>query len=369
MTLAVLLAAVYVACGGILAVNALHLRRSRRTCGPLPDPPPSVSILVPARNEEENLRRLLPTLLAQDYPSFEVIVYDDGSTDGTWAVLGSVADPRLRSAQGDEPPPGWVGKVHALFQASRRATGDLLLFVDADVALKDPGALGRLVRRFRSLPEPAALTGITHLTGGGLLLVSLVPFVILTSLPLPLAARTRVARLSGMNGQCWMIARETYARLEPHAAHRADVLEDIRIGRYLKARGVPPHSADLQDEIQVRMYGSLAEAWSGFRKNVYPFTGESVWSFALAHATYVGLFVLAPLVSAWFVLAWYLLKLGSDRIVRMPLWVSAAAPLTLLLGAALQIDSAIAHWTGRASWKGRTIVRRTLEKAGDRAGA
>lgn len=369
MTLAVLLTAVYAVFGGTLAVNALHLRRSRRRCGPPPDPPPSVSILVPARNEEANLRRLLPTLLAQDYPSFEVVVYDDDSTDGTGAVLGSVTDPRLRSVHGNELPPGWVGKVHALYQASRQATGDLLLFVDADVTFKDPGALGRLVRRYRSLPAPAALTGITHLTGGGLLLVSLVPFVILTYLPLPLAARTRAARLSGMNGQCWMIARETYARLEPHAVHRADVLEDIRIGRYLKARGVTPHSADLQDEIQVRMYGSFAEAWVGFRKNVYPFTGESVSSFALAHATYVGLFVLAPLVSPWFVLAWYLLKLGSDRLVRMPLRVSAAAPLTLLLGAALQIDSAIAHWTGRASWKGRTVVRRTLEEAGVRARA
>lgn len=370
MTLAALLTVGYAVFGGVLGVNALHLRRSRRSLGaPLPDPPPSVSLLVPARNEEANLQRLLPTLLTQDYPRFEVIVYDDGSTDGTWGVLGGLTDPRLRALKGGALPPGWVGKVHALYRASRVATGDLLLFLDADATLKDRGALGRLVRRFLSLPGPAALTGLTHLTGGGLLLVSLVPFVILTYLPLPVAARTRVARLSGMNGQCWMIARETYALLEPHAAHRAEVLEDIRIGRYLKACGVTPHSADLQDEVGVRMYGSFTEAWAGFRKNVYPFTGETVWSFALAHATYLGLFVLAPLVSPWFVLAWYLLKLGSDRLVRMPLRVTAAAPITLLLGAALQIDSAVAHWTGRARWKGRTVVRRTLDSSEDRARA
>ncbi|MBE0595524.1 MAG: glycosyltransferase [Gemmatimonadales bacterium] len=369
MTLAALLTTVYTVFGGILAVNAVYLRRSRRTGTHLSGPLPSVSVLVPARNEEENLQRLLPSLLAQDYPHFDIVVYDDGSTDGTWNVLGTFTDPRLRRLRGDEVPPGWVGKVHALYQASRRATGDLLLFVDADVVFKDAGALHRLVRRFQSLPAPAALTGITHLTGGGRLLVSLVPFVIFTCLPLPLTSRSRVARLSGMNGQCWMIARETYAHLEPHAAHRADVLEDIRIGRYLKAHDVIPHSVDLQDEVGVRMYGSFAEAWVGFRKNVFPFMGETVWSFALLHTTYLGLFVLAPLVSPWFVLAWYLLKFGSDRLVRMPLLVTAAAPISLVLGAVLQLDSAIAHWTGRARWKGRTVVRRVVESAGGPAAA
>ncbi len=369
MTLTFLLLVAYAAFGVVLAVNALHLRGSRHAGAAPSGPVPSVSVLVPARNEEENLRRMLPTLLAQEYPGVEIIVYDDGSTDGTWQVLEDVVDPRLRRLRGGDLPAGWVGKAHALYQASRRATGDILLFVDADARFKHPDTLARLVRRFRSLSAPAALTGITHLTGGGLLLVSMVPFVILTHLPLPLASRVRAARLSGMNGQCWMIARETYARLEPHERHGADVLEDVRIGRYLKRNGVMPHTVDLRNEVEVHMYAGFAEAWVGFRKNVYPFMGERAWSFALLHATYLGLFVLAPLVSPWFVLAWYLLKVGSDRVARMPLLVSAAAPVTLLLGAVLQLDSAIAHWTGRAHWKGRTVVRRTLETTRRRASA
>ena len=158
-----------------------------------------------------------------------------------------------------------------------------------------------------------------------------------------------------------MIDRALYHRLEPHRAHRADVLEDVRIGRYLKAHGVIPHSLDLQDEVEVWMYRDLRGAWAGFRKNVYPFMGETVATFLLVHFTYVVAYVLAPLTSLWFILAWYGLKAVSDRIVRMPLTVTAAAPLTLVLGALLQLDSAVAHWTGRARWKGRLVSRQAVD--------
>jgi glycosyltransferase involved in cell wall biosynthesis len=326
--------------------------------------PPLVSVLVPARNEEDNLAHLLPTILEQDYPNLEVVVFDDASDDRTWDVLGAFADPRLVRLRGTGPPAGWLGKVHALHQASRRARGEVLLFLDADVLLADAGALTRLVRRFRGLAHPAVMTGIPRLEGGGRLVVSLIPFVIFAYLPLPLSVRSRIAHLSGMNGQCWMIDRREYERFQPHLVHRADVLEDIRIGRYLKAHGVVPHYLDLQDEVRVRMYRSLPDAWRGLRKNTYPFVGETVWSFGIIYVCYVVLFVLTPLAAPWSVLAWYGLKVGSDRLARMPLWISLLAPVSLALGAALQLDSAMAHWSGRAQWKGRTVVRRLIDTAG-----
>ncbi len=358
------LAVCYAVFAGILAANAWYLRRSRRPGPPLPTVPPLVSVLVPARNEEDNLACLLPTILDQDYPNFEVVVFDDASEDRTWDVLGAFADPRLVRLRGTGPPAGWLGKVHALHQASRRARGEVLLFLDADVLMADTGTLTRLVRRFRGLAEPAVMTGIPRLEGGGRLVVSLIPFVIFTYLPLPLSVRSRIAHLSGMNGQCWMIARRDYERLQPHLVHRADVLEDIRIGRYLKAHGVVPHYLDLQGEVRVRMYRSLPDAWRGLRKNTYPFVGETVWSFGIIYVCYVVLFVLTPLIAPWSVLAWYGLKVGSDRLVRMPLWISLLAPVSLALGAVLQLDSAMAHWTGRAEWKGRTVVRRLIDRTG-----
>src|SRR5690606_21293785 len=137
--------------GLVLFTNGLWLRKMRRRVLPTATNR-SVSVVIPARNEAENLRRLLPSLRSQSYPSFDVIVYDDQSDDGTWEVLHEVDDPRLRVMRGDGPAPGWLGKVHALYSATRGASGELLLFLDADAELKDPDALRRLVDRFESLP-------------------------------------------------------------------------------------------------------------------------------------------------------------------------------------------------------------------------
>ncbi|UCF40154.1 MAG: glycosyltransferase [Gemmatimonadota bacterium] len=358
-TLTITVGAIYALMTVTLLANIWQLRRSRPREHPHARQP-SLSVLIPARNEAGNLRRLLPSLLSQEYADFEVIVYDDGSEDATWEVLQGMPNPRLKTLRGSGPPAGWVGKVHALYRASLSASGEALLFLDADAALKDARALARLVSRFDSLPRGSVLTGITHLRGGGRLLVSLVPFILLSQLPIALVPRTPFARLSGLNGQCWMIRRSDYERLSPHRANRDEVLEDIRIGQYLKRHGVIPYMADLQNEVEVWMYRSVPEAWVGFRKNVYPFMGETPWSFLGQHALYLALFVAAPLLSPWFIACWYGLKTVSDRFVRCPISVTLATPLSLGLGALLQLDSAISHWTGRVRWKGRSVVRGAL---------
>ncbi len=345
----------------ILAANLVYLRRTRddRTA---PDPLPSVSVLVPARNEAENLRRLLPTLRAQDYPALEVIVYDDGSEDATWAAIGE-AGGRVRGIRGDGPPPGWVGKVHALYRATREAEGSLYLFLDADAALRDEHALRRLVERFaaaeaRAGAEGAVLSGLPRLRGGGLLLTSLVPFAALAALPLALISRTDAPALASLNGQCWLIRADAYHRHEPHAALPAEVLEDVKIGRYLKARGMRVALRDLRSDLDVWMYRSLAGAWAGFRKNAYLLQGGTPLRFALSQSLFWAAFVLPPLVSPWFLVSLYLLKAGTDAWARFPLWLRLLAPLSLLLGGLLAFDSALGHWRGRVRWKGRAVAGR-----------
>lgn len=349
----------YVALGLILLLNLRYLFRRRRivaTDAGLPH----VSVLVPARNEAHNLPALLDSLFGQAYPKLDIHVYDDGSEDGTWKVLTEVLDPRLQPVRGDGPPPGWVGKVHALSQLTGRAEGDVLLFLDSDVRLAGPHALERLVRRFLALPEPAVLTGIPHLTGGGGALVSLIPFTLLTQLPLPLVPRSRASTLSVVNGQCWMIRRSIYERHEPHREHPDEVLEDVHIGRFLKRRGVVPYVEDLQDEVVVRMYGSLRQAWRGFRKNAYLIMGGTVPTFLLSYSLFVAVFCLAPLVSLWFLAPLFGLKAISDRWSGFPAWITLMAPLSFLLAALLQLDSAVSHWTNRVSWKDRPVSRASL---------
>ena len=160
------LAIVYAAMATLAVVNVVFLSRRPRKAG-LPANPPVVSVIIPARNEAENLRRLIPTILSQSYPKLEVIVYDDGSEDETWDTATSFGDRRLTVMRGAGPPPGWVGKVHALYQASRIAHGDLFLFLDADTAFRHPEAVSDLVARFLALPSPFASETGKHNTGMG----------------------------------------------------------------------------------------------------------------------------------------------------------------------------------------------------------
>ena len=356
-----LLAGLHVIFLAILAVNVVTMRRSRDDWAE-PDAWPTLSVLIPARNEEANLRRLLPTLAEQDYPGVEVIVYDDGSEDGTGAVVEEMSDERFRLLRGEGPPPGWVGKVHALYRATQEATGEVYLFLDADAALLDGGALRRLVGRLLAVEaraeDEAVVSGLPRLRGGGLLLTSLVPFAILTALPVALIPRTKSPTLASLNGQCWAIRSEVYHRHAPHASHPAEVLEDVRIGRFLKASGLRVELHDLQDELEVWMYRSLGEAWAGFRKNVYLLQGGTPLRFLAAQAAYWTLFVLPPLLSPWFLVSLYALKAGSDAYSRFPWRVRLLAPLSLLLGGVLPFDSAIGHWSGRVRWKGRSVGRR-----------
>ncbi len=336
--------------------NAFYLRRWSRIF-PFDTPLPSLSVLIPARNEERNLERLIPSLLAQEYPNAQFVLYDDGSTDGTSDVIARFGDDeRLLHLTGDGPAPGWVGKVHALYQATRHATGERYLFLDADTDLRGPEALLRVVRRHEQLPGPAVLTGLTGLSrGGGKLLVSLVPNAILIGLPWFLVRHFRMRALGALNGQCWLIRSDLYHQQEPHLNHKAEVLEDVRIGRSLRMAGIVPYMADVQDSVDVFMYTDFADAWAGFRKNAYLILGGSPTAFALLWPYFLLTFVLAPLLGWPLLLTTLLLKLTTDRWCRFPWWMTLVAPISYTLGALLNLDSAIAHWRGDVRWKGRRV--------------
>jgi glycosyltransferase involved in cell wall biosynthesis len=344
----------FAAAAAVLAANLWYLFRRRR-----PPPSsllPSVSVVIPARNEALNLRRLLPSLVSQRGVDLEVIVYDDVSDDGTSEVATSIGDDRLVVIRGEGPPTGWVGKVHALYQGARVATRDVLLFLDADTKLTDDDALARIARRFVALPVPGVLTAIPRFRSGGALLVSAIPYALLMTLPLALVPVFKSRRVAAMNGQCWMISRAEYLHHEPHLRHAGEVLEDVRIGRYLAERGVVPFFANLQGELEVWMYETFADAWRGFRKNAYLLLGGSVAPFALFFACYAAMFLVAPFISPWFLVPAYATKILSDRFARFPVWVSALAPASFVLWAALQLDSAFAHQRGSVKWKGREVA-------------
>lgn len=343
---------------GILLSNLVYLHRQESS---RPDRLPTLSVCIPARNEAKNLRRLLPTLRNQEYPELEILIWDDGSEDETWDVLTNTEAPRLIPLRGSDPPPDWIGKVHALYQCTRRASGECYLFLDADAELRRPDAVKQLVCRHLNSSTRLS-SGFPRLTGGALLLVSLVPHALLSSLPWPLVPRTQMSGLSALNGQCWLLDSDAYHAHEPHAQVKDAVLEDVAIGRYLKEQGLPPTLLDVQDLIAIHMYDDFGAAWRGFRKNAYLLLGGTLPQFLFMYSGFVLCWLVAPLLSLWFLVSLYGLKIVTDRASGMPPLVSALAPLTYLLALVLQLDSAVHHWRDQVRWKGRSVPSSSLSE-------
>ena len=174
----------------------------------MPDRPPRVSVLVPARNEEANIGDCVRSLLSQDYPDFEVIVLDDGSRDRTGEILAELAarDPRLRVIAGRELPAGWLGKHWACQQLGEAADGELLLFTDADTR-HGPRSLwnGAAASLAQGADLLTAFPRQEVVTWSEKLVVPFFPWSLLSFLPLALAYRVRSPAFCAAIGQYMLV--------------------------------------------------------------------------------------------------------------------------------------------------------------------
>ncbi len=236
-------------------------------------PRPRTSLLVPARDEAMRLPQTLPGLLAQ--PADEILVLDDGSSDGTADVVRSFDDPRLRLLTGAPRPEGWIGKNWACHQLAAAATGDLLVYLDADVTLR-PGALDAVwaqVRRQRAdvfSVFPRQQTG----TLGERLLVPLIDENLLAFLPhqlldLPIPAAA-VA-----NGQLLAFRRNAYDRLGGHAAVAGQIVEDLALAQLARRSGLKLGLALGGDLVSTRMYDGYPGTVRGMGKSMRAAHGGS----------------------------------------------------------------------------------------------
>lgn len=243
-----------------LLLNALVFPRLT----PQPTPPDAarVSIMIPARDEAQTLPHTLPGVLAQG--AGEVLVLDDHSADGTAALAARLGARVLRGAP---LPPGWVGKSWACEQLAGAASGDLLIFTDADVFWR-PGALGAVLRALETHGADllTVLPRHTGLTPGARVLTPLVDAAVLAWLPYPLL-RAHWPLATVANGQLMAFRRAAYRRAGRHAAVRAELLEDTKLARRLKANGGRVVPALGQGCVQVTMYQGYPESLRGFGKN------------------------------------------------------------------------------------------------------
>lgn len=336
---------------------------------------PRVSLLVPARNEALALPRTLPSLLASDYPALEVLVLDDASEDATAVVVERMAarDARLRLVRGAPLPAGWLGKSWACGQLAREARGEILLFCDADVS-----AAPEAVRRTVALLEDAdAVTAIPRQRLGGWVERAVVPLVaqlpVMATLPLRLVPSTRSPALSMANGQWLAFRRDAYERAGGHAAVRAEVVEDVALGRLVKRTGGRLVAVLAPRALEVEMYAGGAAVRAGFRKNLYPLLGGRPLPFAAGLAIFllacVYPWVGAPLGSpaAGAALALLVaLRAVAARACGLGAASVALHPAGAVLASGIALESLAAHLRGSAEWKGRRVTGpdRTPERPG-----
>lgn len=358
----------------IILSNILILHRPREHTQP-PDFP-TVSILVPARNEEKNIGRCIRSLLEQDYSSYEVIALDDQSSDGTLDTLQRIASsqPRLKVMAGTPPPEGLSGKNWACAQMANQAQGDLLLFTDADTIYK-PQALRMLVSA--SLGEQAdLLTGFPHQriqTWGERLLVPFFSWAVLCFIPLWLAYRLRLPGLSSAVGQMMLFRSEAYRKIGGHENLGTVIVDDLALARRIKAAGLQWRVVNVTNLITCRMYHGSQEAFEGFAKNLFAtfdfhlslFLFVYIWLAVLFLEPLVILgitvFVHAPaanLSELLFCIALSLLIWLIPYVeMGVPLLLGLIYPLTILANEVAAFQSLRLSLRGNLSWKSRPLAR------------
>jgi glycosyltransferase involved in cell wall biosynthesis len=281
-----------------VVVPFVLLVRHRHAIPRLPAPPQAVvlsrlSVIVPARDEASAIGRAVGSLLAQDYPDLEVIVVDDRSSDTTGEVVRALAatDQRVQALRVDELPAGWLGKNHALWRGAERASGDWLLFTDADVVFAQ-GALRRSVG-YATAENLHHLTLAPRLVARGVLLRAFVAFFAYAFIALwgaYLANDPRSTRGVGI-GAFNLVRRSAYEAIGTMRPLSLRPDDDIRLGRRLRAFGFRQRVLNGNELVSVEWYPSLGAAISGLEKSMY-----SSLEYRVVDAVIVILYLLATMV-------------------------------------------------------------------------
>jgi glycosyltransferase involved in cell wall biosynthesis len=232
---------------------------------------PSVSVLIPARNEEASIRAAVQSVLASRDIQFELIVLDDGSADRTAEIAAAIAehDPRVRLEHAPPLPAGWNGKQHACHVLASLAKFETLCFLDADVRVA-PAALARMTG-FLSQSLSDLVSGFPlqeTKTCLEWMLLPLIHFVLLGFLPIAgMRAFPFAPSLAAGCGQFILLRRSAYRACGGHREIRKTMHDGLLLPKLFRSHGYRTDIADLTNLASCRMYRSAAEVWRGLMKN------------------------------------------------------------------------------------------------------
>ncbi len=237
-----------------------------------------VSILIPARNEEKNIMTLLMDVTTQNHRNFEILIFDDQSTDDTSEVVSNFMKYRknIRLIKSEGLPNGWLGKNHACHSLAMEAKGDYLLFLDADVRVRDNIIAKTLYFANKNQLKLVSIFPKQIIQSWGeYATVPIMNYILLTLLPLILVRKIGLSSIAAANGQFMFFEKKDYMKHLPHNKMKAEKVEDIKIARYYKKNHLDIACLANEKEVRCRMYDSYKESINGFSKNVTTFFGGS----------------------------------------------------------------------------------------------
>jgi len=339
---------------------------------------PKVSVLVPARNEEKTIALCVNSLIAQDYPDFEVVVLNDRSEDRTREILADRCFQGLRVIEGKEVLEGWTGKNWACYQLAQNAAGEILLFTDADTVFQREtlsSAVGMMQESGADM-----LTGIVRNVLPSFGEQITVPFLfwsIMSILPVGVAQSGRSSKaFVAANGKFLLFRKTAYELIGGHQAVKAEAAEDLALGRLIKGARMRWLLIDCTGLVSTRMYHGLLSAWQGFSKNFF-----AIFDYRVVPALFVWFWMLLityhPLIVAGVlglkgdfscqfqaaagtviltVLIWVLTVLKG----RLPKRIVLFYPLTMTVAVVIGLSSLVLTVFGRTGWKGRRLPRHRI---------
>ncbi|MBW4891266.1 glycosyltransferase [Mucilaginibacter sp. HMF5004] len=229
-----------------------------------------VSILIPVRNEEDNILYLLQSIKKQDYENYEVIILDDSSADNTFNICTqfAAANPNFKVIRGESLPHDWLGKNYACYQLARVAKGEYLLFLDADEEVHD-GLINSVIHRMlvNKLSLLSLFANQQMPTIGEKMVVPLMHFILLNLLPLRLVLLIKNASVAAASGQFMFFNAAGYHKHQWHREVKDKVVEDIEIMRLVKSKQLNGETLLANGMVSCRMYKSYTDSLNGFSKN------------------------------------------------------------------------------------------------------
>ncbi|HND32159.1 MAG TPA: glycosyltransferase family 2 protein [Myxococcota bacterium] len=329
---------------------------------------PTLSVLIPARNEAQNIGRALEALRQSELRPTEILVYDDHSTDETAALVRHQAtmNPAIRLLSGGPLPAGWVGKVHACARLAEAATGEWLVYLDADVCITKEG-LGRITSL---LSRADVVTAVPRQETGSWAEHAVLPLLHLTYhswLPLFLVEWSQSPAFLAANGQILAMRADALRAMGGWESVRSAVVDDMALCRRAKSLGWRVIFADGDRMGSCRMYHSFPEVWEGFSKNIRLGIGSTPGTLAVVLLYFTCfllpffLLPLAPVEAAVGVAGILLQRLLLAWRHQQSGWGLLLHPVGVVVLLAIALNSVRWAWSGDIRWKGRVYASKGLE--------